>query len=130
MVIDASAIIAIVLEEPEAERMAAAIAAAGNRKMSAVNWLETLMVVEGRLGAASADDALLILRELEVEAVPFSRQQMIEARAAWKRFGKGHHPAALNLGDCCAYATALIMGEELLFKGNDFSRTDIPAAKW
>ncbi len=88
------------------------------------------MVVEGRLGVESADDAQLILRELEVEALPFDREQMIEARAAWRRFGKGRHPAALNLGDCCAYAAALVTGDELLYKGDDFSKTDIAAVAW
>ena len=88
------------------------------------------MVVEGRNGAESADDTQLILLELEVEAVPFDRQQMIEAHAAWRRFGKGRHPAALNLGDCCAYAAALTTGDELLFKGGDFSKTDIMTAAW
>jgi ribonuclease VapC len=98
VIIDSSAILAIVFEEPEAARMANAIAGALRRRMSAVNWLETLMVVEGRHGAESADDAQPILRELEIEALPFDRDQMIEARAAWRRFGKGRHPAALNLG--------------------------------
>ncbi len=110
--------------------MVKAITAAAKRRMSAVNWLETLMVVEGRYGAESADDTQLILLELEVEALPFDRQQMIEAHAAWRRFGKGRHPAALNLGDCCAYAAALTTGDELLFKGGDFSKTDIMTVAW
>jgi ribonuclease VapC len=130
MMIDSSAILAIVLQEPEAERMAAAIAAAPVRQMSSVNWLETLMVVEGRYGAESADDTLLILRDLEVDLVPFDREQMVEARAAWRRFGKGRHAAALNLGDCCAYAAAIVRGEPLLCKGEDFVRTDVPRVQW
>ena len=130
MIIDSSAILAIVFDEPEAVRMANAIAAASSRRMSAVNWLETLMVAEGRHGPESADDALLILREFEVEALAFDRDQMIEARSAWKRFGKGRHPAALNLGDCCAYAAALTSNDELLYKGGDFSRTDVATAPW
>ncbi|HWB97258.1 MAG TPA: type II toxin-antitoxin system VapC family toxin [Bryobacteraceae bacterium] len=130
MIIDSSAVLALVFEEPESARIATAIAAATRRRMSTVNWLETLMVVEGRLGVESADDAQLILRELEVEALPFDREQMIEARAAWRRFGKGRHPAALNLGDCCAYAAALVTGDELLYKGDDFSKTDIAAVAW
>ena len=84
MIIDSSAILAIVFDEPEAVRMANAIAAASSRRMSAVNWLETLMVAEGRHGPESADDALLILREFEVEALAFDRDQMIEARSAWE----------------------------------------------
>ena len=130
MMIDSSAILAIVFQEPCAERMAAAIAASPVRRMSTVNWLETLIVVEGRHGAESADDALLILQDLEVEPVPFDREQMVEARTAWRRFGKGRHPAKLNLGDCCAYAAAVTHAEPLLYKGDDFSRTDLPRAEW
>ena len=128
--IDSSAILAIVFQEPEAERIAQAIAASAVRGMSAVNWLETLLVVEGRHGAESADDALLILQDLEVEAVTFDREQMLEARAAWRRFGKGRHRAGLNLGDCCAYAAAVTRNEPLLYKGEDFSLTDVGRAEW
>ncbi|MEO8128492.1 MAG: type II toxin-antitoxin system VapC family toxin [Bryobacteraceae bacterium] len=130
MTIDSSAILAIVFQEPEAQRMAAAIASATARHMSAVNWLEVLLVAEGRFGAESADDALLILQDLQVEPVPFDREQMLEARSAWRRFGKGRHPAALNLGDCCAYAAAVIHEQPLLYKGDDFPKTDIPPAEW
>jgi ribonuclease VapC len=130
MTIASSAVLAIVFQEPEAERFAAAIASTPTRLMSTVNWLETLMVVEGRYGAESADDALLIMQSLDIQPLAFDREQMIEARAAWRRFGKGRHPAALNLGDCCAYAAALIRAEPLLYKGQDFSRTDITAAEW
>ncbi len=130
MVIDSSAILAIVLQESEARRMAEAIARAPGRRMSAVNWLETLMVVEARHGVESADETLLILRDLEIQAVPFDLDQMHEARAAWRRFGKGRHPAGLNLGDCCAYAAAITIGEPLLCKGEDFQKTDVGLAAW
>jgi len=130
MVIDTSAILAIVLREPEAEAFARAIAKDTVRLMSTVSWLETLLVVEGRHGPESSDDALLILRDFEIQALPFDAEQMREARHAWRRFGKGRHPAALNLGDCCSYALALTRSEPLLFKGGDFSRTDIPRAEW
>jgi ribonuclease VapC len=130
MTIDSSAVLAIVFQEPEAQRMAAVIASSTVRRMSAVNWLEVLMVVEGRYGAESADDALLILQDLEVDPVPFDREQMLEARAAWQRFGKGRHPAGLNLGDCCAYAAAVIGDEPLLYKGEDFPKTDVLRAEW
>jgi ribonuclease VapC len=130
MTIDSSAVLAIVFQEPEAERFAAAIASTPMRLMSTVNWLETLMVVEGRYGAESADDALLIMQSLDIQPLVFDREQMTEARAAWRRFGKGRHPAALNLGDCCAYAVALTHAEPLLYKGQDFSKTDITAAEW
>jgi ribonuclease VapC len=130
MTIASSAVLAIVFQEPEAKRFAAAIASTPTRLMSTVNWLETLMVVEGRYGAESADDALLIMQSLDIQPLAFDREHMIEARAAWRRFGKGRHPAALNLGNCCAYAVALIRAEPLLYKGQDFSRTDITAAEW
>lgn len=130
MVIDSSAIIAIAFDEPEAARMATAISNAPVRQMSALNWLETLMVVEAKYGRTSADETLLILRELNVESLPFNAAQMVEARSAWQRFGKGRHPAALNMGDCCAYALASLTNQELLFKGGDFSKTDVQCAAW
>lgn len=130
MVIDSSAIIAIAFDEPEAARMAMAISNAPVRQMSALNWLETLMVVEGRYGRTSADETLLILRELNIESLPFNAAQMVEARSAWQRFGKGRHAAALNMGDCCAYALASLTSQELLFKGGDFSKTDVQCAAW
>lgn len=130
MIIDSSAILAIVFQEPEAERVAYAIVAVPVRRMSVVNWLETLIVVEARYGAESSDEALLILQSLQIEPVPFDREQMLEARGAWRRFGKGRHRAALNLGDCCAYAAAVTTGEPLLFKGEDFSFTDIARVEW
>ena len=130
MVIDSSALLAIVFQEPEARRMAEAIARAPVRRMSAVNWLESLLVVEARHGVESADETLLILRDLEIQSVPFDLEQMQEARAAWQRFGKGRHPAALNLGDCCAYAAAITSGEPLLYKGEDFEKTDVGQAQW
>ena len=130
MVIDSSAILAIVFQEPEARRMAEAIARAPLRRMSAVNWLESLLVVEARHGIESADETLLILRDLEIQAMPFDLDQMHAARAAWQRFGKGRHPAGLNLGDCCAYAAAITSIEPLLCKGEDFQKTDVPLAEW
>jgi ribonuclease VapC len=130
MIIDSSAIIAIALQEPEAERMASAIAKSSERHISAVNWFETMMVLEGRAGEPASDGALLILSQLEVKTLPFGEAQMHEAQEAWRRYGKGRHPAGLNLGDCCAYATAKTTGRSLLFKGGDFGKTDIPAAPW
>jgi ribonuclease VapC len=130
MVIDSSAVLAIVFEEPEAKAFAQAIAGDSVRLMSTVSWLETMLVTESRLGAESSDDALLILNDLEIQAVPFDLEQMREGRRAWRRFGKGKHPAGLNLGDCCSYALASTRSEPLLFKGSDFSQTDIVRAAW
>jgi ribonuclease VapC len=130
MIIDSSAVLAIAFQEPEAERFATAIAEAPERAISAVNWLEVMMVVESRNGEESADDVLLILEQLGVETLAFDADQAYEAREAWRRFGKGRHPAALNLGDCCAYAAATIKGRPLLFKGGDFEQTDVARAQW
>jgi ribonuclease VapC len=130
MIVDASAILAIAFQEPEGRRIAAAIAQAPQRHMSSVNWLETMMVIESRAGASASDDALLILAQLAVETLPFDAAQMHEALEAWRRFGKGRHPAALNLGDCCAYAASKTEGRPLLFKGRDFEKTDVEIAHW
>lgn len=130
MIVDSSAILAIAFQEPEAVRLAAAIASAPEQRISSVNWLETMMVVESRAGALAADDALLILGQLAVETLPFDAAHMHEAHEAWRRYGKGRHPAALNLGDCCAYAASRIEGQPLLFKGNDFGKTDVEKASW
>jgi ribonuclease VapC len=130
MIVDSSAILAIAFQEPEAERFAVAIAESPDRAVPAVNWLEVMMVVEARHGAESADDVLLILEQLGVETLTFDSEQAYEAREAWRRFGKGRHPAALNLGDCAAYAAATVTGRPLLFKGNDFTKTDVAAARW
>jgi ribonuclease VapC len=130
MIVDASAILAIAFQEPEAARFAAAIIDAPERHISSVNWLETMMVVESRAGALAADDTLLILGQLAVKTLPFDAAQMHEAHEAWRTYGKGRHPAALNLGDCCAYAASRIEGLPLLFKGNDFEKTDVEKAPW
>jgi ribonuclease VapC len=130
MIVDSSAIVAISLQEPEAERMAAAILQSPERHISAVNWLETMMVLESRAGVAASDGALLILSQLAVGTLPFDQIQMQEAHEAWRRFGKGRHAAGLNMGDCCAYAAAKIEGRPLLFKGGDFEKTDVAKAQW
>lgn len=109
--------------------MAEAIAAATERVMPVVNWLEVMIVVEGRFGRESANEARLILEELEIRPLPMDSRQLHEAVDAWRRYGKGRHPAGLNMGDCCAYAAAAVLGQELLCKG-DFERTDVARAEW
>ena len=128
MIVDASAVLSIAFQEPEAERFAIAIAEAPERAMSAVNWLEVMLVVESRHGEESADDVLLILEQLGVQTLPFDAEQAHEARAAWRKYGKGRHPAGLNMGDCAAYAASVVTGRPLLFKGDDFARTDVAPA--
>src|ERR1035438_235939 len=130
MIVDCSAILAIAFQEPEASRLASAIVQSPERHMSSLNWLETMMVIESRAGIEAADDVLLILVQLGVETLPFDQAHMHEAHEAWRRYGKGRHPASLNLGDCCAYAASKIEGRPLLFKGNDFKKTDVDKAPW
>ena len=128
MIIDSSAILAILFEEADAERFKEAIADAWPRRMSVVALLEATMVVEGRGGAEAGNDLDAFLERTRVELVPVTAEQAAAARGAWRRFGKGNHPAALNFGDCFAYALATVSGEPLLFKGEDFALTDIEAA--
>ena len=128
MIIDTSAILAILLREPDAGRFEDAIADAWPRRMTAVAFLEATMVVEGRGGTEAGDDLDALLKRTRVEFVPVTQEQAHVARQAWRRFGKGNHPAALNFGDCFAYALAEVTGEPLLFKGDDFALTDIEAA--
>lgn len=130
MIIDSSALVVIAFQEPEAERLVQAIVQTAGRHISAVNWLETMMVMESRAGVAAPDGALLILAQLGVGTLPFDEAHMQEAHDVWRRYGKGRHPAGLNLGNCCAYAAAKTEGRPLLFKGDDFEKTDVARAQW
>ncbi len=96
--------------------------------MSVANVLEASIALERRGGATAADDLDALLERAEIKLVPVTVEHLEAARRAWRRFGKGNHPAALNFGDCFAYALARTTGEPLLFKGGDFSQTDIDAA--
>jgi ribonuclease VapC len=125
VVIDSSALIALLLGEEEAGRFAQAIAADPRRLFSVFNWLETAIVIEAKKGEAGARELDLLLHHSKMEIVAMNPDQSEIARSAWRVYGKGHHPAGLNIGDCCAYALAKDSGEPLLFKGEDFSRTDI-----
>jgi len=128
MVVDTSALVAILFQEPDARLYAECLEADPVRLISAANWLETQIVVNGRLGPAGGALADSFFRESRLQVVGLDAPHVHAALAAWQRFGKGRHPAALNLGDCCAYATAALRREKLLFKGGDFSRTDaVPA---
>jgi ribonuclease VapC len=125
MVIDASALIAILFEEPEAERFLKLIAAALHRRISAANLLEAAIRAD-RVPDKSLGPALdALVRKLDMRIEPVHPDHVEIARRAYREFGRGNHPAALNFGDCFAYALAKATGEPLLFKGNDFSRTDI-----
>ena len=96
--------------------------------MSAFSVLETGIVVEARKGEAGGRELDLLIHRVQIEIVAMNADQTELARAAWRKYGKGNHPAGLNIGDCCAYALAKYSGEPLLFRGNDFSQTDIQAA--
>jgi ribonuclease VapC len=125
MVIDTSVIAAIALNEPEAAEFEQRIADDPVRLISAATVLEATIVLETRLGDAGGREFDLWLHKVGAEIVAVDAEQADAARRAWRRYGKGRHPAALNFGDCFSYALALIRGEPLLFKGDDFARTGI-----
>jgi ribonuclease VapC len=128
VIVDSSALIAILFKEPDGRRYLEALAAEERPAASAVTFVETAMVTEGRGGAAAGAELDVLLAELSIETVAVDARQAHMARDAWRRYGKGRHPAGLNLGDCFAYALAKARGEPLLFKGEDFARTDVKAA--
>ncbi|KSV72108.1 type II toxin-antitoxin system VapC family toxin [Sinorhizobium sp. GW3] len=128
MVIDTSVLAAIAFNEPEAAAFRERIADDPVRLISAATVLEAAMVIETRLGEAAGADLDLWLYKADVEIVPVTAEHSDRARRAWRRYGKGRHPASLNYGDCFSYALAALSGEPLLYKGNDFSQTDIEAA--
>jgi ribonuclease VapC len=125
MVIDTSAIVAIALNEPDASEIEIRIADDPVRLISAATLLEATMVIETRLGDAGGREFDLWLLKIGAEIVPVDSQQADAARRAWRRYGKGNHPASLNYGDCFSYALAVTRGEPLLFKGEDFAKTDV-----
>jgi len=124
MVVDTSAILAILFDEPDAAELARAIADAPTRLMSAASILECSMVIEARHGEAGGRELDLLLHRARIETTAFSSEQLELARHAHRTFGRGH-PAGLNFGDCFAYALSKVSGEPLLFKGDDFSHTDV-----
>lgn len=125
MVIDTSAVLAIFLAEPERQKFLELIQQDGSRLISAANALESAIVLEARRGAVAGREFDLFLHRLDIEIVPVDSAQVELARAGWRRYGKGRHPANLNFGDCFAYALTKTSGEPLLAKGNDFPKTDV-----
>jgi ribonuclease VapC len=124
-VLDTSAIIAILFDEPDAEVLERQIADDPVRLVSAGSVIEATIIIESRLGDAGGREFDLWLQRASIEIVPVDVEQTEMARRAWRRFGKGRHPAGLNYGDCFSYALAVTRDEPLLFKGNDFARTDV-----
>ena len=125
MVIDTSAIVAMLTDEPDAERFEAAVEADHVRLMSTASYLEAAIVVETRYGEAGGRELDLWLHRAAVDLVAVHADQADAARAAYRKYGKGRHRAGLNFGDCFSYGLARISGQPLLFKGEDFRHTDI-----
>jgi ribonuclease VapC len=125
MVIDSSALIAIMIGEPERRRFIDAITSAETRLVGAPTMMEASMVVLSRTGEEGLRDLRDFCARGDVETAAFGPEHLDLAIDAFRRFGKGRHPAGLNLGDCFSYALAMATGEPLLFKGDDFSRTDV-----
>jgi len=128
MIVDTSALLAVLLDEPEAGRILDAIVDAPSPRMSAANWLEVAMIVEekgGRLASLRLDE---FIRTAGIDIAPVTVEQAQAARNAWRYFGRHKHSARLDFGDCFAYALAKTSGEKLLFSGEGFSRTDVDAA--
>ena len=128
MVLDTSALMAILLGEPGAKALSEAIARDPKRLVSAFSTLETAIVIEAKRGEAGSRELDLLIHKAKIEIVPLNAEQSELARKAWRLYGKGHHPAGLNIGDCCSYALSKYSGEALLFKGDDFTRTDVTPA--
>lgn len=128
MVIDTSVLVALLLNEADAGRMAAAIELASVRLLSAASFLETAIVIETRKGEIGGRELELLLYRASIEVAPVDHDQAEIARRAWRQFGKGRHRAGLNYGDCFAYALARQRRLPLLFTGDDFARTDIARA--
>ncbi len=128
MILDTSAIVAILYREPEALSFAQRIHDADSCRISVANHVELSMVVESQLGPEGTRQAEAFFRRADITIEPVTVEQGELARQAFLDFGKGRHKAGLNFGDCFAYALAKATGEPLLFKGNDFALTDIAAA--
>jgi len=125
MVIDTSALLAILFKEAEHARFIADILADATRLTSAVTVVEASVVALARKGEAGLEALGALRREADIQTVAVTEEHATLAIGAFRRFGKGRHPAGLNLGDCFAYALAQATGEALLFKGGDFALTDI-----
>jgi ribonuclease VapC len=125
MVLDTSALLALLLDEPEAEVFRAAVEEDTTRLVSAATLLETALVIEARKGEPGGRELDMLIHKAEVVVVSVDAEHVSEARRAYRRFGKGRHAAGLNFGDVFAYALARTAGEPLLFKGDDFAKTDI-----
>ncbi len=125
MIVDTSAVLAVLFDEHDAIRFAEAIATADSCKMSAVNFVEAAVVVDSQAGAGGGRQFDDFIRRSGMSIQTVTEEQAHVARQAYAEFGKGRHVAGLNFGDCFAYALAKVTGEPLLFKGKDFAKTDM-----
>lgn len=125
MVLDTSALLALLLDEPEAEAFRVAIEDDETRLVSAATLLEAAVVIEARKGEAGGCELDLLIHKAGMKVVAVDADQVAEARRAWRRFGRGRHSAGLNFGDLFSYALSRTSSEALLFKGDDFTRTDV-----
>jgi ribonuclease VapC len=129
MIIDTSAIIAVLFNEQDAEFYARAIARSDSRRISAATFVEAAIVVETQTETAGARQLDAFLRQADIVIEPVTEEHAHIARQAFTDYGKGRHRAGLNYGDCFSYALAKATGETLLFKGEDFTKTDLVAAE-
>jgi len=127
MVIDTSALVAMLSDEPEAEQLEADVEADPIRLMSSASYLEAAIVIESRFGESGGRELDLWLHRAAVDLVAVDAAQADVARVAYRTYGRGRHRAALNYGDCFSYALAKVSGQPLLFKGDDFGYTDLSA---
>jgi ribonuclease VapC len=125
VVIDTSALLAILFDEPERRDFVERIEADATRLISAATLLETALVIESRRGEAAGRELDLLIHRAQISIVPFDAEQTEVARIAWRKYGKGRHVARLNYGDCFSCALAMVSGEPLLAKGEDFAQTDV-----
>jgi len=128
MVIDTSALVALFLNEPEREEFLELILKSEKRLLSAAAMVETGIVLEARRNEVAARELDLFLHEAEIEIISVDRTQAEQARVAFRKYGKGRHPAALNFGDCFTYALAIVSGEPVLAKGDEFQRANLKKA--
>jgi ribonuclease VapC len=130
MIVDSSALLAVILNEDDEPKYCAALIDAPVLRMSAANWVDAAIVVDSHKNPAAVVRFENLFDALQLRVEPITIEDAYRARAAYANYGRGHHPARLNHGDCFAYALAKRCGEPLLFKGNDFTQTDIePALK-
>jgi ribonuclease VapC len=125
VIIDTSALLSVLFAEDDADYFMHQLATDENKYMTPFNALEADIVVGARKGPDGQRELELLLHHSGIEILPFSNDMRALAAEAWRRYGNGRHPAALNIGDCCAYALAVFLNDTLLYKGGDFARTDV-----